>query len=294
MLVAYLFFCETVNTACDMVVMYEPLIVRNGTVEALTYAPIMLTSDPIIAVMVSLPVQLFIAWRIKILNNSCVLPIIIAIFSVASFIGGIANAVLITIIREYVKFPKSEFASIIWLVASAVADILITGTLVLSLMRRRTGIRVTDQLVNRIIRCESFLTRQSRKVRTSLNIVVTVQTGLVTAAFAILNVTLFMNFIFDFSLSKLYSNSLLSTLNARSGWKPSSTLQDNVLFGSQAIGLESTTRGHTHIEILSNNDHHASRHLKMVPVQAFESQTSCHRGDSTAEINDMSKYTDEI
>ncbi|KAG9312690.1 hypothetical protein JVU11DRAFT_7108 [Chiua virens] len=237
MFIAYLFFCETVNTGCDMLIMYEPLISRNGTVEALIYAPIMLASDPTIAVMVSLPVQLFIAWRVKVLNQSIVLPIIIAIFSIASFVGGIATAVFITIIREYANFPKAELWSLIWLVTSAVADIFITGVLVFSLLRRRTGIGATDHLLNRLIR-------------------LTIQTGLITAAFAILNFALFMslrgtwNFIFDFPLSKLYSNSLLSTLNARCGWKPSTTVQDNALFGSHpAVGLESVSRGRTQVRL---------------------------------------------
>ena len=40
----------------------------------------------------------------------------------------------------------------------------------------------------------------------------------------------------DFALSKLYSNSILSTLNARGGWKvPSSTARDNVLFDRSSV-----------------------------------------------------------
>ncbi|KIJ24702.1 hypothetical protein M422DRAFT_274451, partial [Sphaerobolus stellatus SS14] len=72
-------------------------------------------------------------------------------------------------------------------------------------------------------------------------IVLTIQSGAITALFALLDFVLFLaipsstaNFLVDFPLSKLYSNSLLSTLNARVGW--SNTLgdrrhQDNVLFG---------------------------------------------------------------
>src|SRR6266550_2555063 len=52
------------------------------------------------------------------------------------------------------------------------------------------------------------------------------------------------NFIWDFSLSKLYANALLSTLNARKGLDnssicPTTFTNDNVLFGS--VGSEHIT-----------------------------------------------------
>ncbi|KIJ36577.1 hypothetical protein M422DRAFT_260916, partial [Sphaerobolus stellatus SS14] len=99
--------------------------------------------------------------------------------------------------------------------------IIITSTLVWSLRNRKTGHSETDDVVNRII-------------------VLTIQSGAITALFALLDFVLFLaipnstaNFLVGFPLSKLYSNSLLSTLNARAGW--SNTLkdrkhQDNVLF----------------------------------------------------------------
>ena len=46
------------------------------------------------------------------------------------------------------------------------------------------------------------------------------------------------NYIWDFALSKLYSNSLLSTLNARGGWRTTFTNRDNVLFGTTATAAE--------------------------------------------------------
>lgn len=52
----------------------------------------------------------------------------------------------------------------------------------------------------------------------------------------------FSNFIWDFALSKLYTNALLSTLNARVGWNKAvnANTQHNVLFGNETGGL---TRG---------------------------------------------------
>ncbi|KAF9459786.1 hypothetical protein BDZ94DRAFT_1238932 [Collybia nuda] len=85
--------------------------------------------------------------------------------------------------------------------------------------RRKTGFNRTDDTINR--------------------------TGLVTAVFAILDVHTTINFVWDFALSKLYSNALISTLNARTGW---GSLTDrmyapNVLFGDEGLSpqLNSTS-----------------------------------------------------
>jgi len=100
---------------------------------------------------------------------------------------------------------------ITWLAASAATDIIITASLVHSLLRKRTGYAASDDIINRIIR-------------------LSVQTGLITAVSATMDMALFLllkgktwNFIWDLALSKLYSNTLLSTLNARGGWKATST-----------------------------------------------------------------------
>jgi hypothetical protein len=47
--------------------------------------------------------------------------------------------------------------------------------------------------------------------------------------------------VWDFALSKLYSNSLLSTLNARGGWKTGGSTRENVLFGPSADATATTT-----------------------------------------------------
>ncbi|KAH7883158.1 hypothetical protein F5I97DRAFT_1902519 [Phlebopus sp. FC_14] len=203
--------------------MYEPLVVRYATPAATTIVPIMLSADPLMTVMISSAVQLFIAWRVKVMSKSSFVPFVIAFFAVTSFIGGIATTVSVTIINEYSRLHQFDGAVITWLASSAAADIIITLSLVWSLYHKKTGFPATDDLINRLIR-------------------LTIQTGLITAVAATLDVTIFLavkgttlNYIWDFALSKLYSNCLLSTLNARGGWKSSSTVRENVLFGTTAV-----------------------------------------------------------
>ncbi|KAL4256089.1 hypothetical protein AB1N83_011796 [Pleurotus pulmonarius] len=207
-LVGYLFFVETLNTAFDWGTMYEPLVKRWGAERATRIVPVMLEADHVVMVMISTPVQLFIAWRIKIISGSSRLAGLIAFFAFSSFIGGFASTVRI-------RGPI-----ITWLASAATADVLITSSLVYSLRKRKTGIKSTDDAIDRIVR-------------------LTIQTGMITAIFAASDVILYttstetgLNFIFDFPLSKLYTNSLVSTLNARAGWdKLNSDDASNVLFG---------------------------------------------------------------
>ncbi|KAJ8690742.1 hypothetical protein PTI98_012146 [Pleurotus ostreatus] len=221
-LILYLFLVETLNSALAMFTMYEPLVLRYGTEEGITNIPIMLLADPFVTVFISTPIQLFLAWRIKIISQSKVLTGIISFFAMSSFIGGIAApiATKVTDSMTYDRLPRMAPGIITWLTSAATTDIIITVSLVYHLYRRKTGVRSTDDLVNRIMR-------------------LTIQTGMITALFATLDVICFnafhqtsMNFAWDFPLCKLYTNSLLSTLNARAGWN-NLVINDesNVLFG---------------------------------------------------------------
>lgn len=105
-------------------------------------------------VMVSLPVQLFIAWRLKIISKSRVLPAIISFLAITAFckldrtlhirlscqpgsitVGGVATAVSVAIINEYAHFREFDAAALTWLGSSTAADIIITASLVYNLVR---------------------------------------------------------------------------------------------------------------------------------------------------------------
>lgn len=196
-----LFFVETANTALDMSMMYQPLILEYG--QKPVFFPAVFMTEPLCVVLVSMPIQLFFAWRIYQLTKSPWIPAVIAIFAVASFAGGLWTTTRIQVLRLFAEKPMLHVPALLWFLASCVADVLITVSLVLTLSKKKTGFAGTDSVVDKIIR-------------------MTIQTGMVTALFSILDVVTFMalphiavNFVWDLALSKLYSNCLLSTLNAR-------------------------------------------------------------------------------
>jgi len=202
----YLFLMETVNSVFDIAIIYEPLIVLFGSHRALINSPKFLPADAITTVAISTPVQIFMAWRIKVITGSLLLSSIICFLAVASFGGGVSTTVIVTLNPEFAKFSEFHPEVVTWLTSSALCDVFLTVYLVYSLYSRRTGGAVDDH-INRVIR-------------------LTMQTGILTTIFALLDVFLFLfvpngtlMFIWDFPLSKLYTNSLISTLNARAGWQ---------------------------------------------------------------------------
>ncbi|KAJ7731676.1 hypothetical protein DFH07DRAFT_968670 [Mycena maculata] len=226
-LVLYLVIMETANWVCDVGLIYEPLIIRYGTPEALITSPLLLRTDAVLTVLISTPAQLFIAWRVRVVTQSRILPAIISLFAFVSLGGGISVTTIVTLHPRFASFSSFHPEVITWLVASAACDVFLTASLVYSLWIRKTSIISTDSYLNKLIR-------------------LTVQTGFITAAAALLDMILYVtttntsNFIFDFALSKLYTNSLISTLNARP-WREEATQHDapNVLFEQTPVGRTS-------------------------------------------------------
>ncbi|PPQ95366.1 hypothetical protein CVT26_008211 [Gymnopilus dilepis] len=203
--ILYLFIMETFNTVFDIGMAFEPLVLNFGKRRSVAKLP--LPGPP--QVLLSTPIQFFIAWRIKIVSESWIMPLIIGLFSTCSFVGGMTVGILSIFIRERAQLVRCEPAVITWLISSAVSDTLITLSLSGFLFRRRTGMKATDEKLMRII-------------------LLTVQTGTITTLFSLADVIIFLTI-------PLCTNSLLCTLNARAGWNNLTGSANNadavILFG---------------------------------------------------------------
>ncbi|KAJ3576374.1 hypothetical protein NP233_g461 [Leucocoprinus birnbaumii] len=209
--VLYLVVAETLNSGFSIGLLYEPLILKFGQPAATTFFPLLLPAARLrpalpyssLGIAISTPIQLFIAWRISVINRRWWISAVIGVLALISSSGGIWLAWTVVHVQRFARKPDLHWPALMWLLASAIADVLITVSLVYSLARRKTGFVQTDDTINKIIR-------------------MTVQTGLITAIFAVLDVICFLvlpnttlNFVWDLALSKLYTNALMSTLNAR-------------------------------------------------------------------------------
>ncbi|KAI0260751.1 hypothetical protein BC834DRAFT_831178, partial [Gloeopeniophorella convolvens] len=208
--VAYLFLADTVDTAFTAATLYDYLVKHFGEVDYLARASVLFDTDPAMTGIISCSVQLFFAHRVKKLTGYTWISVIISVMSIASLCGALGSAIAVNWWHDFADFQHFKVVVIIWLVCASVADVMITSILVWFLRGKRTGFAATDDIIDRIVR-------------------LTIQTGLVTALVAVIDVVLFLatpkdyHLLFNLPLSKLYTNSLMSNLNARGGWDGSSS-----------------------------------------------------------------------
>ncbi|KAF7358045.1 hypothetical protein MVEN_00851700 [Mycena venus] len=199
----YLFIAQTANVVVEFGIIYDPLIIQYGKQAALAISPKLLPGDSVLISIVSAPIQLFTAYRISVITGSFILPGIVTLLSIGSFATGISVSINVFLNPEFRNFERFSTEVIVWLVLSAVCDIVIAIGMTHALYTRRTGLSDVDGKINRIIR-------------------LTLETGALTAITALADVMLFLvfpgtsaNFIVDFPLSALYTCSVLAMLNSR-------------------------------------------------------------------------------
>ncbi|KAK0187947.1 hypothetical protein F5146DRAFT_1141408 [Armillaria mellea] len=223
--VAILFFADSLNTVFDFVYIYRSLIVHFGKliiewftdtanrslgdVAFLGSADWVFGTDPALTGIIAAMVQVFFAWRVKILTNNHRFVSIIILASLAGGSGGIATAVEVGFQPQFILFRNFKSVVILWLASECFADIFITAIMVwhlVSFPKDFPACPSSDELVDRVIR-------------------LTMQTGLMTSICATLDLIFYLvdptgtHLIFNFPLCKLYTNSMMSSLNSRGGWK---------------------------------------------------------------------------
>ncbi|KAJ7022393.1 hypothetical protein C8F04DRAFT_1240790 [Mycena alexandri] len=193
-IIYYLIVMETINTICDVGLIYEPLITLRNSQSVEIYSPKFLaagahslrrvdiviksdlprSSDPIVTTLISTPCQLFLAWRIRRVTKSNWLSGLVALLSFLSLVGGVGATIGVALNPEFAKFHLVEPEITLWLTSTAFADLFITAFLVNFLWSNKTGFKTqTDSVADKII----FFT---------------VQTGTLTSFAAITDVTLFL------------------------------------------------------------------------------------------------------
>ncbi|KAH9841813.1 uncharacterized protein C8Q71DRAFT_349276 [Rhodofomes roseus] len=271
--VALLFFCDTLNCAFDIAFTYLPLVNDFGDLASLNYASWVFATDPAMTAIIALFVQMFFAWRVKVLTGSITAVCVIMFCSLCQWCGGIGTAIAVGMIPEFTHFQQFEVIVIVWLAFSAVADTMICISLVWHLRKHKTGFSQTDDVVNKIIR-------------------MTVQTGLITALCAIIDLVLFLatpaglHLIFNLPLSKLYTNSLMSSLNSRAGWKYGNGL---------GVGTSASELGRSQIKGLQMQSEYGKRVSVMnsagqevyIDVESHEMIDSLDKGPSPSESSDV-------
>ncbi|EPQ57001.1 hypothetical protein GLOTRDRAFT_127382 [Gloeophyllum trabeum ATCC 11539] len=219
-MVLFLFVVDNVNSGMDVAMIYDYTIKDFGNYEKIQFTNAMFNAEPVTTGIIASVVHFFYAWRITVLTRRLWLGILIVIMSLISTLCAIGGAIGITILKaQFSGLQRVEQVVIIWLVMAAVTDTVITAGLVLHLHKQRTIFPQTEDLLTKLMR-------------------VVIPTGMITAVVAILNLVLYLTtqtsvpLIFNLPLAKLYTNCVLSSLNARKFWLSSASDQ-----GSTSTGI---------------------------------------------------------
>jgi len=131
-------------------------------------------------------------------------------FIVFLAIVGSVCALIVTsqifVVPSFSRFGDFKNYVIGWLTSAVVADVIITTILVSYLRKHKTGFTQSDMVIDRVIR-------------------VTMSTGLLASMVAVVDLTVYLinpsgiDLMLNLLLCKLYSNSLMSSLNSRRGWR---------------------------------------------------------------------------
>ncbi|KAH9912339.1 uncharacterized protein BXZ73DRAFT_107475 [Epithele typhae] len=197
---------ETVHTTLNIISIYIPLVQNFGDYFGLLHASWAAQGTPITTGVVAMLVQWFFAWRIKIITRSMWIFAAIIFFSLVQISGAVGATISVHKIPYSLDFYKFQNVIIVWCIGAVTADVLITTTLVYFLSKRKSGMETTDTLVDKIIR-------------------LTVETNLLTFIWNIVDLALYLritttlHLVFNLTISKFYSLSLLVSLNARDVWK---------------------------------------------------------------------------
>ncbi|KAH7923298.1 hypothetical protein BV22DRAFT_1093126 [Leucogyrophana mollusca] len=195
---------ETAHTALSIHFVEYYLIMNFTDTTTLEYAVWSMGATYFIGFFIAYAVNLCFIWRIWLLSKKRWIGISLGVLATIRLGFGLGNCSLSFHYPAWKVFRAHVFPTMVvgW-VLSAVVDTLIASTLCFYLHRRRTGMRRTDSIINRLL-------------------LYSINTGAITSFFAILVIIMFLGlpdtlaFIgFVQVQSKFYAVSLLATLNAR-------------------------------------------------------------------------------
>ncbi|KPV73053.1 uncharacterized protein RHOBADRAFT_46146 [Rhodotorula graminis WP1] len=218
-IVSFLLIVDLFHSAISCYTIYATTVTNYGNLAFLVKCLWSFTWDPFLTGLVAFIVQIFYAWRVFVVSRrQWLIPAVIGVLSLLSFAFAIGSTwTIYRLDSEFARFHEFRYGVAIWLLSAAVADIVITSSLIFYLRRASKG---TGGHSSPII---------ERVIRTSL------ETNSITAIFAI-------HVLPNLSLVKLYFNGLLVSLNSRKvGQQSNAGSGDKASpFGTPAPGYTAT------------------------------------------------------
>ncbi|KAF5311731.1 hypothetical protein D9758_018477 [Tetrapyrgos nigripes] len=104
--------------------------------------------DGITTTLISTPIQIFMGWRIMVIMESLFPFVVITFLALGSLGGALALSITVSITPQFAKFDDFRAAPIIWLMTSALADVVIA----IYLAKKKSNLSILNDQVDRIIR----------------------------------------------------------------------------------------------------------------------------------------------
>jgi len=223
-------------------------------------------TNPALTGIIASCVQLCYARRVKIITSNIWVVTLIVVCATISMLASIGTAIAVEIVPIFTQFVRFKVVVIVWLVAAVIADICITVSITYHLQKHLNSVTKTGKPCSRLhdsTRKDSETSPRPQEFLETLPdtgfdatddvlnriIRLTVQNGAITAIWSIIHLTVYLvdntglHLIFGVPLSKLYTNSLMSSLNARGGWKFSQRSGEPMFVTQDTTPAKSQGRG---------------------------------------------------
>lgn len=240
--------CFVIDTICTIAIFawaYIDGVIHWGQVEYLSRQFWPTPTWVFCTTFVGAIVQSFLIYRYYLLSSQRIMSCILAIFMFGGLVGGFLLGIFNITFVSYADREKPKIISMIWLISSSTADVLIAVSLVLALSRVSaiTTIRRTKLLLSKLI-------------------IVSIQSGAVTTILALLLLTFYLASpttndpaIFGFILGRAYTITMLFNLNIRRSLETTCTVCGmNTLGGAASAATKVGMSNIIHGEV----DHPAS------------------------------------
>ncbi|KAJ7451391.1 hypothetical protein FB451DRAFT_1374420 [Mycena latifolia] len=228
-LVAGIWLVELGHTMASWHAMYTITVTFYGQPQHILDPPSSLVYPVLFHAIIALTVQSYFVYRVRLLSGQWVVPILCCALNIVRLVFNIILFVKLNM-RPQFNLLTTEFNSVIIILSSTApaVDVIVAGSLVYFLWnRKRTSFKQTSQVLDSII-------------------LWTVETTCVTTLSGVMQLILFLTrrndlswLVFFLIQAKLFSNSMLASLNGRRRFRAPNNPQPS----SHLIALDATVPG---------------------------------------------------
>ncbi|KAJ7913881.1 hypothetical protein B0H13DRAFT_460036 [Mycena leptocephala] len=266
-----LLFTDTIHSAIEIYGAWQTGVEDYGNLASFATVSWTIPFTAVATSVVAIITQSFLMYRVFFLTRSKVLVGFICVSSILGLAFGCTAGVMFGIITEVAKFGPIVPYVVLWLSFQSASDFLITTSLVIVLARSRAGFRNTDTAINRLI-CGA------------------IETGTFASVFALADLFSFVFFrntnlyaMFAFPIGRIYTNTLLHTLNTRADLRNIDPVIDcDSEANAGAIRLQSESRSRD-VEMGPGNRRGHSGDLRLAKIDLQHGQAT------DGELNDKQK-----